>query len=212
LDLLIAQLTFFQDICDFYAKTIFEKITDDDDDHEEFVVTLECCVAINNTDHICNSLRSFVKDWAGLLGNVPDELLTIDKEMNGIWRITGMVAEKISFVLRNLLTDGSKDSNSMESVMLFLDSSLEMLHNKLNEVNFGRILGAIWNKIGTIMEEIVLTNVSGYFEIGLLRFTQKFVILEISTPFVLCQSVDHTRGDGRHFPVRLHRPRKLGPY
>jgi hypothetical protein len=135
------------------------KITDDKVD-DKFTVTQEWCLAITNTNFIYSKLQTIVEDLDGSRENAA--MSTIDTKRTGILMMIETVTEKMSRVLKRKITDGAKDSNtnSMEPVMEYLDDSLKMLSNGLNELNFELILDAFWKKIENIMQDIVKTNVS----------------------------------------------------
>lgn len=64
--------------------------------------------------------------------------------------------------IRRFLTEGAevlhKDSNSMERLMNYLERSLSTLYDSLNEVNFGRILDAIWEELSIIIYDLIQSN------------------------------------------------------
>lgn len=64
--------------------------------------------------------------------------------------------------IRRFLTEGAevlhKDSNSMEKLMNYLERSLATLYDFLNEVNFGRILDAIWEELSVIIYDLIQSN------------------------------------------------------
>lgn len=65
--------------------------------------------------------------------------------------------------MRRFLTEGAEllhqDSNSMDRIMMYLEDSLQTLNSELNEVNFERILDAIWTELAFILKELVHNNI-----------------------------------------------------
>lgn len=94
------------------------------------------------------------------LKNVIDN--TIDTEENQILELIKIVAGKMSPPIRRFLAEGAEvlheDSNSMERLMMYLESSLSTLYETLNEVNFTRILDAIWEELSIIMYDLIQSN------------------------------------------------------
>lgn len=64
--------------------------------------------------------------------------------------------------MRRFLTEGAEllqqDSNSMDRLMMYLEDSLKTLNSELNEVNFDRVLDAIWTELSVILYELVQSN------------------------------------------------------
>lgn len=64
--------------------------------------------------------------------------------------------------MRKFLLEGAEllhqDSNSMERLMMYLEDSLKTLNTELNEVNFERVLEAIWTELSAILYELVQSN------------------------------------------------------
>lgn len=94
------------------------------------------------------------------LKNVIDN--TIDTEENQILELIKIVAGKMSPPIRRFLAEGAEvlheDSNSMERLMMYLESSLSTLYETLNEVNFARVLDAIWEELSIIMYDLIQSN------------------------------------------------------
>ncbi|KAJ6638361.1 Protein unc-13 like 4B, partial [Pseudolycoriella hygida] len=148
----------------------------------KFEVTREWCLAINNIDYIRQSLSPFVKELrvdeiisklsdyrsameaercSDTLKNVIANAL--DTETNKIVELIEVVARKMSPPMRRFLTEGAEllhqDSNSMDRIMMYLEDSLQTLNAELNEVNFERILDAIWTELACILKELVQNNI-----------------------------------------------------
>jgi BAI1-associated protein 3 len=148
---------------------------------KKFEVTQEWCLAINNIDYIRQSLPPFVKELGAddviaklgeyrspleaqrcseTLKNVIENAL--DTERNKILELIEIVADKMSPALRKFLTEGAElfhqDSNSMDRLMMYLEDSLKTLNSELNELNFERMLDAIWREIAKIMEDMIQYN------------------------------------------------------
>lgn len=147
----------------------------------KFEVTQEWCLAINNIDYVRQSLPPFIKELkveevivklAEFRGEVDaarcEETLravvenAIDTEENKIHELIGVVAFKMCPPMKKFLLEGAEilhqDSNSMDRLMMYLEDSLKTLNNELNEINFERILSAIWTELAAILYELVQTN------------------------------------------------------
>lgn len=94
----------------------------------------------------------------------------IDTETNKILELIDIVARKMCPPMRKFLLEGAEllhqDSNSMDRLMMYLEESLETLNTELNEVNFERMLDAIWTELSAIIYELVQTNLDVSFCIG----------------------------------------------
>lgn len=159
-----------------------EGLGDHEDMYEkQFVVTPQWCLAINNIDYIRQSLSPFVKEMgveeiiknlsdyrspmeaercADTLKNVVENAM--DTEKNKILELIETVAKKMSPNMKKFLIEGAEflhqDSNSMDRLMMYLENSLKTLHGELNEVNFERMLDAIWTELASILYDLVQSN------------------------------------------------------
>lgn len=176
--------------CVFYAdrmSTRVEGLGEIQNVYEtKFEVTREWCLAINNIDYIRQSLSPFVKELkfeeiiakladfrspleaercAETLKNVIEN--AIDTETNKILELIEVVAKRMSPAMRRFLTEGAEllnqDSNSMDRLMMYLEDSLKTLNGELNEINFERILDAIWVELSHILYELVQANIDVRF-------------------------------------------------
>lgn len=172
--------------CVFYAdrmSTRVEGLGEIQNVYEtKFEVTREWCLAINNIDYIRQSLSPFVKElkFEEIIAKLADfrspleadrcsETLknvienAIDTETNKILELIEVVAKRMSPAMRRFLTEGAEllnqDSNSMDRLMMYLEDSLKTLNGELNEINFERILDAIWVELSHILYELVQTNI-----------------------------------------------------
>lgn len=86
----------------------------------------------------------------------------IDTETNEILALIEIVARKMCPPMRKFLLEGAEvlhqDSNSMDRLMMYLEESLKTLNTELNELNFERMLSAIWTELSTIIYELVQSN------------------------------------------------------
>lgn len=86
----------------------------------------------------------------------------IDTETNKILELIDIVARKMCPPMRKFLLEGAEllhqDSNSMDRLMMYLEESLQTLNTELNEVNFERMLDAIWTELSAIIYELVQSN------------------------------------------------------
>ncbi|XP_055321737.1 protein unc-13 homolog 4B isoform X2 [Sitodiplosis mosellana] len=172
--------------CVFYADTMSSRVEglgniQDVYDGNKFEVTPEWCLAINNIDYIRQSLAPFIKELKveeiitklaeyrsqaeaqrceETLKNVVEN--AVDTEENKIVQLIEIVARKMSPPMRKFLMEGAEilhqDSNSMDRLMMYLEDSLKTLNTELNEVNFERILAAIWEELAIILRDLVQTN------------------------------------------------------
>lgn len=86
----------------------------------------------------------------------------LDTETNKILELIECVARKMCPPMRKFLLEGAEllhqDSNSMDRLMMYLEDSLKTLNTELNEVNFERVLEAIWTELSAILYELVQAN------------------------------------------------------
>ncbi|XP_055377531.1 protein unc-13 homolog 4B isoform X2 [Condylostylus longicornis] len=170
--------------CVFYADRMSKRVEEIDfhiNNRDKFEVTREWCLAINNIDYIRQSLNPFIKELGAdeiivKIGEYRSDLEAqrcsatiknvienaIDTERNKIIELIEEVARKMSPAMRRFLTEGAEilhqDSNSMDRIMMYLENALSTLNAELNEVNFERILEAIWCEISVILFELVQAN------------------------------------------------------
>ncbi|XP_017020717.1 protein unc-13 homolog 4B isoform X1 [Drosophila kikkawai] len=169
--------------CIFYAQQMSRRVENIHlgDNNKNFVLSEEWCIAINNMDYIRQSLPSFIKelnidDIIKRLGEYRTNLEAercattiktvienaLDTERNQIVELIEIVARKMAPPIKRYLAEGAevlaKDSNSMEQLMMYLEGSLATLYDSLNEVNFGRILDAIWSELSIIMYDLIQSN------------------------------------------------------
>lgn len=171
--------------CVFYADRMsvrVENLGNVQNNYEnKFEVTQEWCLAINNIEYIRQSLSPFVKELnvneviaklaefrspieaercSQTLKNVIEN--AVDTEANKIMELIEVVARKMCPPMRKFLLEGAEilhqDSNSMDRLMMYLEDSLKTLNTELNEVNFERILDAIWTELAAILYELVQSN------------------------------------------------------
>lgn len=151
-----------------------------------FEVTREWCVAINNIDYIRETLSPFVKELnvngviaklaefrspleaercSDTMKNVIENAL--DTETNKIVDLIETVAKKMSPSMQRFLLEGAQvlhqDSNSMDRLMMYMEESLKMLNTELNDLNFERILDAIWNELSVILYQLVQSSLEVSF-------------------------------------------------
>lgn len=172
--------------CVFYADRMSARVeglgnVQDMYDGHKFVVTSEWCLAINNIDYMRQSLPQFIKelDVEEIIGKLAEyrsqaeaqrceETLknvvenAVDTEENKIVELIQVVARKMCPPMRKFLVEGAEvlhqDSNSLDRLMMYLEDSLKTLNTELNEINFQRILSAIWEELAIILRDLVQTN------------------------------------------------------
>ncbi|XP_058814021.1 protein unc-13 homolog 4B isoform X2 [Topomyia yanbarensis] len=171
--------------CVFYADRMSARVENlgivENVYERKFVVTQEWCLAINNIDYIKQSLKPFATE----LG--VDEIIAkmsetessmeaercadtlravlenaIDTERNKILDLVEKLARKMAPAMRRFLVEGAEllqqDSNSIDRLMMYLEESLAMLNGELNEMNFERVLDAIWSELATILYDLIQSN------------------------------------------------------
>jgi hypothetical protein len=201
-----------------HVQSVYEK---------KFEVTQQWCLAINNIDYIRQSLPPFVKELGAddiiaklgeyrspleaqrcseTLKNVIENAL--DTEKNRILELIDTVAEKMSPALRKFLTEGAEllntDSNSMDRLMMYLEESLKTLHSELNELNFERMLDAIWREIAKIMEDMIQYNLDVSIvkaERRQFKASARISFAETPTAIILRQPIGHSQHDGGQLQV-----------
>ncbi|XP_052868103.1 protein unc-13 homolog 4B [Anopheles cruzii] len=171
--------------CVFYAdrmSTRVEKLGVVENVYEKkFEVTPEWCLAINNIDYIRQSLKPFTTDLGvdeilAKLGDVQSSIEAdrcketlravldnaIDTERNKILDLVEKLARKMAPAMRRFLVEGAEllqqDSNSLDRLMMYMEESLCVLNSELNELNFERVLDAIWAELTTILYDLIQSN------------------------------------------------------
>ncbi|KAF5296761.1 hypothetical protein FQR65_LT10162 [Abscondita terminalis] len=172
--------------CLFYADKMAIKVEGmgeiEDAYEKRFEVTKEWCLAINNIDYVCQSLKPFTEELKldsiiqqlseirnpleaercnATLQNVLES--SLDTIQNKILELLEKVATKMGPAMKKLLIEGAEllnqDSNSIDRVMRYLDNNLATLYEELNEDNFNRILEIIWGHLGNILYELIQSNI-----------------------------------------------------
>ncbi|XP_065157678.1 protein unc-13 homolog 4B isoform X3 [Atheta coriaria] len=175
------------DICrcsSFYADKMSARVEgmgDYKDVYEsKFEVTKEWCQAINNIDYVRTKLKPFSNDLgkeellkkladfnstaAQRCGEALDLVMynALDTIKNKIIELLEVMVDKMTPSMKRLLIEGAElyqqDSNSIDRVMKYIDRNLETLYQELNEENFNKTLLIIWDKLGTILAELVQTS------------------------------------------------------
>ncbi|XP_014272983.1 protein unc-13 homolog 4B isoform X1 [Halyomorpha halys] len=145
---------------------------------KKFEVTNEWCLAINNIDYIRQSIEPFVTQ----LGT--DDLLTklsdlrnpkaaehckqtlklvvenaLDNVRNKIIDLLEKVSLKMSPNVKRFLLGGgeilNQGNNHMDRLINYLDDNLTTLNSQLNSDNFEKILAILWDKIYSILNELI---------------------------------------------------------
>ncbi|XP_065080920.1 protein unc-13 homolog 4B isoform X5 [Ochlerotatus camptorhynchus] len=171
--------------CVFYADRMSARVENlgvvENIYERKFEVTTEWCLAINNIDYIRQSLKLFaselgVDDIINRLSEVqsPSEAdrcantlravleNAVDTEKNKILDLVEKLAKKMAPAMRRFLVEGAEllqqDSNSMDRLMMYMEDSLATLNSELHEVNFERVLDAIWSELTTILYDLIQSN------------------------------------------------------
>lgn len=198
--------------CVFYAHKMSLRVGDlgyvkanvpDTMTDNNFEVTTEWCLAINNIDYIRQSLSPFIKELqiddiiaklaeyrTPLEAQRCEETLknvvsnAVDTEENKILELIEVVARKMSPSMRKFLLEGAEvlhdDSNSMNRLQMYLEDSLDTLNTELNEINFERIKSAIYNELATILYDLVQSNL----DVSVLIFSIECLFYHLIIHFV----------------------------
>ncbi|XP_067616077.1 protein unc-13 homolog 4B isoform X2 [Eurosta solidaginis] len=168
--------------CIFYSKRMPRYVEAQSLTTNVFMVSEEWCFAINNIDYIKQSLPTFMKELlideliqkigelrtsldadrcATTIKSLVDNAL--DTQKSQILEIIEIVARRMAPSIKRLLAEGAEvvheDSNSMEKLMMYMESSLKMLYGILNELNFSRVLDAIWTELAVMMHDLIKVNI-----------------------------------------------------
>lgn len=69
--------------------------------------------------------------------------------------------------IRRFLIEGAEllhqNCSSMDRVMRYLESNLDMLYQQLNNENFSRTLEIIWEQLGEELLELIQSNLEVFF-------------------------------------------------
>ncbi|CAH1393927.1 unnamed protein product, partial [Nezara viridula] len=145
---------------------------------KKFEVTHEWCLAINNIDYIRQSIEPFVTQLGidDLLLKLSDlrnpkaaehckQTLTLvvdnalDNVRNKIIDLLEKVSLKMSPIVKRFLLEGgeilNQGNNHMERLINYLDENLTTLHSQLNSDNFEKTLAILWDKIYSILNELI---------------------------------------------------------
>ncbi|XP_053660620.1 protein unc-13 homolog 4B [Anopheles marshallii] len=171
--------------CVFYADRMSARVENlgvvENVYEKKFEVTTEWCLAINNIDYIRQSLKPFatelgVDDILSKLGDAQSSIEAdrcketlravldnaIDTEKNKILDLVEKLARKMAPAMRRFLVEGAEllqqDSNSLDRLMMYMEESLSVLNAELNEINFERVLDAIWAELTTILYDLIQSN------------------------------------------------------
>ncbi|XP_018793043.1 PREDICTED: protein unc-13 homolog 4B [Bactrocera latifrons] len=167
--------------CVFYSKRMSRHVESQTTENDLFIVSAEWCFAINNIDYIRQSLPTFITELEidGLIKKISDfrtnldadrcastinSLIenALDTQKNQILELIDIVGRKMAPSIKRFLAEGAEvlyeNSNSMEKLMMYMESSLKTLYNTLNEVNFARILDAIWIELSVVMYDLIQSN------------------------------------------------------
>jgi len=109
----------------------------------------------------------------------------LDTERNQIVELIEIVARKMAPPIRRYLAEGAevlaKDSNSMDQLMMYLESSLATLYDTLNEINFQRILDGIWSELSIIMYDLIQSNLDVSSDLSSMKQYKKKLIIFLET-------------------------------
>lgn len=148
---------------------------------KKFEVTNEWCLAINNIEYVRQALQPFTEelDMKTVIEQLSELKSTMEAERcqatlnnvianaidtvkNEIISLLEKVVKKMVPSMKRLLIEGAElfnqDSNSVDRLMIYVDSNLTTLHNELNEENFERVLEIVWENVGKSLKEIMQSN------------------------------------------------------
>jgi BAI1-associated protein 3 len=157
--------------CDFYVDQITARVNNLNKFAEnKFQVTEEWGLTINNIDYVSKSFKSFIVDFGidEILQKLPESYAeklegkiktAVDMERSKVFEFIQSMMKKMSPVVASLLIRGAEKykskPTSIDKLMLYLDNSLKLLHEELNEKNFQHALSSIWAEISTVFTNLV---------------------------------------------------------
>lgn len=171
--------------CNFYAEQMAKRVDGmgsfETVYEKSFEVTREWCLAINNIDYIRQSLSPFMNEFGieDIISALSDlrspadadrcnETLknvianAVDTQENQIYNLIQYVAQKMGPPMKKFLAEGAEfvnqGSNSMDRLLLYMESSLTVLHEELNQQNFEKMLDSIWTELANILDELIKSN------------------------------------------------------
>ncbi|KAL3277541.1 hypothetical protein HHI36_012885 [Cryptolaemus montrouzieri] len=176
------------DICRcgvFYAQRMSQRVDGmgeiENVYENRFEVTNEWCLAINNIEYVSQALKPFTTELGmteviekmtdlkspleaqrcqQTLNNVIDN--AIDTVNNEIIELLETVISKMAPAMKRLLIEGAElfnqDSNSVDRLMMYVDTNLSTLNRELNEENFNRVIFMVWEQLTKILIDIIETN------------------------------------------------------
>lgn len=188
---------------------------------KKFQVTNEWCLAINNIDYVRETLEPFTRDLgmkeviekmselrspieAQRCQHTLENVIAnaIDTVRNKIIELMEIVVKKMVPSMKRLLIEGAElcnqDSNSVDRLMMYVDSNLSTLYRELNEENFNRILEIVWDQLSAILDEIIQTNLDVSWLIEFLRLNNSFnsfLIIEKTSAFLFRQLKQNVNSD-----------------
>lgn len=168
--------------CEFYAEKIFDRLDVEGLKHTEDEISkhqTKRCIAINNIDHICQTIHATIVNDLNFDGTI-QEILSLrgplcaqkctetlksfiedfkSTSKKFLFKSIVKVARKMNPVMKRFLTDGannfSKKPDSMNEIMNFLYESLEVFDLKLSKNDLNQLLEAIWIEIAGILNDLI---------------------------------------------------------
>lgn len=170
--------------CVFYVDTIFSRMENlyKAQNEKKFKVTIEWCVALNNIEHIRQSLPMFVEelkvddvikklqdfrspDQAAQCDRSLKQLVTnhekiLDKKLSNsieslVKKICSMVTPSLNSAAENL----HQDSKLLDQLMVDFEESLKKMDTELTETNFKSILTVLWINLLATTNDLIQANV-----------------------------------------------------
>lgn len=142
-----------------------------------FKIFPECCLAINNIEHVWQDLKPFanklgVDDIINRMSNdksSTDEnpcvetirkILSdaVDTEYNKIMNLVISLLEKMKPHLQRLLENGAEmleHNNPMHQFMTFVDAFASTLHKEVSSINYTRVLDALRKELTTMLNGFI---------------------------------------------------------
>uniref|UniRef100_A0A0A9YAH0 Protein unc-13 D n=1 Tax=Lygus hesperus TaxID=30085 RepID=A0A0A9YAH0_LYGHE len=173
------------DICRcsvFYADRMAAKVASLGDVENSFgktfIITNEWCLAVNNIDHVRQSIQPFTHELGVdiIVKNLSEvsnaaqadhcrETLTrlvensVDTVQNKIIELMETMAMKMSPSIKRFLLEGAEiinqDNNHLDRLMSYLEENVGTLYSQLSDENFARILAILWENVYNILSETV---------------------------------------------------------
>lgn len=174
----------------YYADKMANRILDSNlienircDDNDEFYVTPNLCIIINNIEYLLNNLSKFIMEFN--INDIIEKLaiyrshtdaqrcqLTMESIVeNAIDTIENQIVDLIENISHKMCTHLHKcirkaadhpyrDTRLIDQLMENLEKSLYSLSTNLNEINFQQILAIVWQKFKIFFKTLLQNSLN----------------------------------------------------